>query len=49
MYEVTTKATVETLGIRKTVITKEIMVKARVIMAMIAGTGNQTTVYFAAV
>jgi hypothetical protein len=37
MFEVTMKATVETLGNTKTVIIKEVTMKARVIMAMIVG------------
>jgi hypothetical protein len=40
MFEVTMKATEETLGITKIMITKEVTMKARVIMAMIVGIGN---------
>jgi hypothetical protein len=40
MFEVTMKATVETLGNTKAVIIKEVTMMARVIMTMIVGISN---------
>jgi hypothetical protein len=40
MFEVTMKVTVGTLGNTKAVIIKEVTMKARVIMTMIAGISN---------